>query len=57
VAIIPHTWERTNLSLLEPGGEVNVEGDLIGKYLGRILAARGPGATEMPGAAGEGDQE
>ena len=38
VAIIPYTWERTNLSMLESGGRVNVEGDLIGKYVRRLLA-------------------
>ncbi len=37
VAIIPHTWEHTNLSHLESGQRVNVEADLIGKYLRRIL--------------------
>ncbi|MFP3947853.1 MAG: riboflavin synthase [Gemmatimonadota bacterium] len=39
VAIIPHTWTRTNLSALAPGDRVNVEGDLIGKYVGRYLEA------------------
>jgi len=38
VGIIPHTWQHTNLSLLLPGSPVNVEGDLIGKYVGRWLA-------------------
>lgn len=38
VAIIPHTWQHTNLGVLEPGDAVNVEGDLIGKYVGRIVA-------------------
>ena len=42
IGIIPYTWERTNLGRLNPGDPVNVEGDLIGKYVGRILAARGP---------------
>ncbi len=37
VAIVPHTWEHTNLSQLERGQRVNVEADLIGKYLRRIL--------------------
>ena len=37
VAIIPHTWEHTNLSLLEPGDRVNVEADLIGKYVRRMI--------------------
>lgn len=44
VAIIPHTWQHTNLSQLEAGAMVNVEGDLIGKYVGRLL--HGPSATE-----------
>ena len=39
VAIIPHTWEQTNLSSLSPGDAVNVEGDLIGKY---VLKAQAP---------------
>lgn len=40
VGVIPYTHEHTNLSLLRPGEPVNVEGDLIGKYVGKILAAR-----------------
>jgi riboflavin synthase len=39
VGIIPHTWDRTNLSSLDLGGRVNIEGDLIGKYVGRMLSA------------------
>ena len=41
-ALIPHTMEVTTLSELRPGDRVNLEGDLIGKYLGRMLAARNP---------------
>lgn len=44
VAIIPHTWRRTNFSELKAGALVNVEGDLIGKYVGRLL--HGAFATE-----------
>jgi riboflavin synthase len=40
VGIIPFTYEHTNLGDLAPGDPVNVEGDLIGKYVGKILAAR-----------------
>lgn len=40
VAIIPHTWSHTNLADLRPGDPLNVEGDLLGKYVGRILASR-----------------
>ena len=43
VAIIPHTWEKTNLSALRPGDGVNVEGDVMGKYVKRILAPHRPG--------------
>jgi len=38
VAIIPHTWRETNLSALEPGDPVNVEGDMIGKYVARVFS-------------------
>lgn len=40
IGIIPFTHEHTNLGVLRPGDPVNVEGDLIGKYVGRILALR-----------------
>lgn len=46
VAIIPHTWSHTNLGLLSVGDAVNVEGDLLGKYVGRILATRQGGWPE-----------
>ena len=38
VSIIPHTWEATNFRFLSPGDRLNVEGDLIGKYVGKLLA-------------------
>lgn len=41
VALIPHTLEVTTLSGLNPGDRVNLEVDVIGKYVQRILAARG----------------
>jgi riboflavin synthase len=37
VAIIPHTWSHTNFRHLSPGDFLNVEGDLIGKYVGKLL--------------------
>jgi riboflavin synthase len=40
VAIIPKTWEVTNLSQLRPGDGVNLEVDVIGKYVERLLAFR-----------------
>src|SRR3954454_13372008 len=41
VALIPHTLEMTTLSLRVPGDRVNLEADVLGKYVYRILAARG----------------
>lgn len=38
VAIIPKTWEVTNLSQLKPGDGVNLEVDVIAKYVERLLA-------------------
>jgi riboflavin synthase len=40
IAIIPKTWEVTNLSRLSPGDGVNLEVDVIGKYVERLLAFR-----------------
>jgi riboflavin synthase len=37
VMIIPHTLERTTLSVCQVGNEVNIETDLIGKYVARLL--------------------
>lgn len=36
VAIIPYTWEHTNFHLLQPGMQVNVEFDIIGKYVAAL---------------------
>ena len=37
VMIIPYTWAHTNLSSLGVGGRVNLECDMIGKYVARSL--------------------
>jgi riboflavin synthase len=37
IAVIPKTWELTNLSTLNPGDEVNLEADVIAKYVERIM--------------------
>lgn len=37
VAIIPHTWDHTNFRYLEVGDHVNVEGDMIAKYVFRSI--------------------
>lgn len=38
IAIIPKTWEVTNLSTLQPGDDVNIEVDVMGKYVERLLS-------------------
>lgn len=37
IAVIPKTWEVTNLSYLQSGDEVNLEVDIIAKYVERIM--------------------
>lgn len=37
VAVIPHSFMTTNLHLLEPGSPVNLEADLLGKYVAKLL--------------------
>lgn len=38
VAIIPYTWEHTNFKTLTTGQKVNIEFDLIGKYVSAWIA-------------------
>jgi len=40
VFIVPHTWEHTNLRDLKAGGTVNVEVDIIAKYVEKFFAAK-----------------
>lgn len=42
VAVIPYTWAHTNLRLLQEGQAVNLEFDLIGKYINRKLELQQP---------------
>ncbi|HET9986218.1 MAG TPA: riboflavin synthase, partial [Longimicrobiales bacterium] len=46
VALIPYTWEHTNLSALTPGSPVNLEGDMIGRFVVHHLKRRGTGGVE-----------
>ena len=39
VAIIPYTFEHTNFCQIEKGTRVNLEFDIIGKYLARLTEA------------------
>ena len=40
VAIIPYTWQHTNLQFLKGGNTLNVEFDLLGKYINRKLSLK-----------------
>ena len=42
VQIIPHTWKRTNLHAAAIGAAVNLECDILGKYVARALAVGMP---------------
>ena len=50
VMLIPHTLAVTTLGTVKVGEVVNVEADVIGKYVVRALAVRG--AEGLPGGAG-----
>lgn len=55
VAIVPYTWEHTTLDRLRSGDRVNLEGDLLGKYVERLARAHLEGADASDGgAAGRG---
>jgi riboflavin synthase len=41
VALVPHTLEATTLSALAPGRSVNLEVDVLAKYVERLLGPRG----------------
>src|SRR4030042_377891 len=46
VNIIPHTVQKTTLARLRVGDEVNLETDIIGKYVEKLLGGRTPEKTE-----------
>jgi riboflavin synthase len=37
VMIVPYTWQHTNLSSLRPGHRLNLECDMVGKYVARAV--------------------
>src|SRR6185295_15354173 len=53
VALIPHTLEITTLAGREVGDRVNLEVDVLSKYVHRILAARGLAPAAPAGLAAE----
>lgn len=42
VAIIPHTWQVTTLGQLQPGTYVNLEIDMLARYVARMIGADAP---------------
>lgn len=60
VNVIPDTRRRTTMRVWRPGSRVNMETDLVGKYVGRLLGpwqdagngARKDGGGDAPGRAG-----
>jgi riboflavin synthase len=40
IAIIPHTYESTAMRTYAPGTAINVEVDLIGKYVEKLMIPR-----------------
>ncbi len=47
VSIIPHTLKVTSLNLLKTGDQVNIEVDIIGKYVEKLLAPGGSGGKGL----------
>ncbi|MEL7482115.1 MAG: riboflavin synthase [Pseudomonadota bacterium] len=43
VAVIPHTWSVTTLSGLDIGSHVNLEIDMLARYVARMIGADAPG--------------
>jgi riboflavin synthase alpha subunit len=43
VAVVPHTLEVTTLGALQPGDPVNLEVDVLAKYVEKLVQADGPG--------------
>jgi len=50
IAVIPYTYEHTNVRDRKPGDAVNLEGDILGKYVERHLAARAAANSEPESA-------
>jgi riboflavin synthase len=42
IALIPHTLEETTLAAIVPGQRLNLEVDVLAKYVERLLSARSP---------------
>ena len=49
VSVIPHTGEETTLLKKEPGDQVNLENDIVGKYVEKLLGLGNPKETKGSG--------
>jgi riboflavin synthase len=47
VSLIPHTARETTLGFKKTGDTVNLEGDIIGKYIERMMSFRSPGNSRL----------
>ncbi len=45
VMIVPHTWTNTTLSTLAPGSDLNIEVDLLARYVARLREVREPDSS------------
>ena len=54
IAIIPHTVELTNLKSLKPGDPVNLEADLIAKYVEKMMTRDAPSSLNIEELVGQG---
>ena len=53
VAIIPHTWEHTNLRHKIAGDQVNLETDIIGKYVEKLMGGDFAARLDSPARLSE----
>jgi riboflavin synthase len=48
VQVIPFTWANTSLHTVKKGDKVNLECDMVGKYVMRAMELSGKGVTRRP---------
>ncbi|HYY69135.1 MAG TPA: riboflavin synthase, partial [Terriglobales bacterium] len=54
IAVIPHTYEMTNLKQFKPGHPMNIEVDIIAKYVEKMLLERSAQAVTLERLISEG---
>lgn len=52
VMLIPETWAKTSLSSKRPGSKVNLEADIVGKFVAKMIGQRGGLTAEQLKLAG-----